>query len=36
MTETIHPQGNPQGKGLVMVLQQMAEAVVTRIAARVG
>ena len=26
MSETINPQGNPQGKGVVMVLQQMAAA----------
>ena len=26
MNETVNPQGNPQGKGLVMVLQQMAAA----------
>ena len=26
MPEIIHPQGNPQGKGLVMVLPQMAES----------
>ena len=26
MNDTVNPQGNPQGKGLVMVLQQMAAA----------
>ena len=34
MTETIHPQGNPQGKGLVMVLQQMAESAPAEIRAK--
>jgi hypothetical protein len=26
MEDTVNPQGNPQGKGVVMVLQQMAAA----------
>ena len=34
MTETIHPQGNPHGKGLVMMLQQMAEAAPAEIRAK--
>ena len=34
MSETINPHGNPQGKGVVMVLQQMAAAAPAEIRAK--
>ena len=36
MNDTVNPQGNPQGKGLVMVLQQMAAAAPAEIRPKSG